>query len=44
MVGLERVQEPTPVEEDELVEGEEGAEVVESADAPVADAEEGGEQ
>lgn len=44
LVGLERVQEPTPVEEDELVEGEEGAEVAENADAPVADAEEGGEQ
>jgi len=44
LVGLERVQEPTPVEEDELVEGEEGAEVAESADAPVADAEEGSEE
>ena len=44
LVGLERVQEPTPVGEEELVEGEEGAEVAESADAPVADAEEGGEQ
>ncbi|MDP9940086.1 DNA gyrase subunit A [Ectopseudomonas alcaliphila] len=44
LVGLERVQEPTPVEEDELVEGEEGAEVAESAEAPVADAEEGSEE
>ncbi len=44
LVGLERVQEPTPVEEDELVEGEEGAEVAESADAPAADAEEGSEE
>ncbi|MBF8161385.1 DNA gyrase subunit A [Pseudomonas mendocina] len=44
LVGLERVQEPTPVEEDELVEGEEGAEVADSADAPVADAEEGSEE
>lgn len=48
LVGLERVQEPTPVEEDELVEGEEGAEVAESADAPIADAdadaEEGSEE
>ncbi|MBH3341936.1 DNA gyrase subunit A [Pseudomonas mendocina] len=44
LVGLERVQEPTPVDEDELVEGEEGAEVAESADAPVADAEEGSEE
>ncbi|SUD40595.1 DNA gyrase subunit A [Ectopseudomonas mendocina] len=44
LVGLERVQEPTPVEEDELVEGEEGTEVAESADAPVADAEEGSEE
>ncbi|WP_192982341.1 DNA gyrase subunit A [Pseudomonas sp. EggHat1] len=44
LVGLERVQEPTAVEEDELVEGEEGAEVAESAEAPVADAEEGGEE
>ncbi|MGK4359660.1 DNA gyrase subunit A [Ectopseudomonas chengduensis] len=44
LVGLERVQEPTVVEEDELVEGEEGAEVAESADAPVADAEEGSEE
>lgn len=43
LVGLERVQEPTPVEEDEL-EGEEGAEVAESAEAPVADAEEGSEE
>ncbi|WP_322981973.1 DNA gyrase subunit A [Pseudomonas sp. C11] len=44
LVGLERVQEPTPVEEDELVEGEEGAEVAESADAPIADVEEGSEE
>ncbi|MFN3767587.1 MAG: DNA gyrase subunit A [Ectopseudomonas guguanensis] len=44
LVGLERVQEPTPVEEDELVEGEEGAEVADSADAPVADAGEGSEE
>nr|WP_024307834.1 DNA gyrase subunit A [Pseudomonas sp. P818] len=44
LVGLERVQEPTPVEENELVEGEEGAEVAESAEAPVADAEEGSEE
>ncbi|TRO15842.1 DNA gyrase subunit A [Ectopseudomonas mendocina] len=44
LVGLERVQEPTPVEEDELVEGEEGTEVAESAEAPVADAEEGSEE
>ena len=44
LVGLERVQEPTPVEEDELVEGEEGAEVAESAEAPVVDAEEGSEE
>lgn len=44
LVGLERVQEPTAVEEDELVEGEEGAEVAESAEAPVADAEEGSEE
>jgi DNA gyrase subunit A len=44
LVGLERVQEPTPVEEDELVEGEEGAEVADSAEAPVADAEEGSEE
>ena len=44
LVGLERVQEPTPVEEDELVEGEEGAEVAENADAPAADAEEGSEE
>lgn len=44
LVGLERVQEPTAVEEDELVEGEEGAEVAESADAPAADAEEGSEE
>ena len=41
LVGLERVQEPTPVEEDELVEG---AEVAESADAPIADVEEGSEE
>ncbi|EJO93838.1 DNA gyrase subunit A [Ectopseudomonas mendocina DLHK] len=33
LVGLERVQEPTPVEEDELLEAEEGAEVADSADA-----------
>ncbi|AVO55220.1 DNA gyrase subunit A [Ectopseudomonas mendocina] len=44
LVGLERVQEPTPVEDDELVEGEEGAEVAENAEAPVADAEEGSEE
>ncbi|NMY13950.1 DNA gyrase subunit A [Pseudomonas sp. WS 5019] len=44
LVGLERVQEPTAVEEDEMVEGEEGAEVAESAEAPVADAEEGSEE
>lgn len=44
LVGLERVQEPTAVQEDELVEGEEGAEVAESAEAPVADAEEGSEE
>ncbi|SFW44109.1 DNA gyrase subunit A [Pseudomonas sp. NFACC19-2] len=44
LVGLERVQEPTAVEEDELVDGEEGAQVAESADAPVADAEEGSEE
>ncbi|MBG0847006.1 DNA gyrase subunit A [Pseudomonas chengduensis] len=44
LVGLERVQEPTAVEEDELVEGEEGAEIAESAEAPVADAEEGSEE
>lgn len=44
LVGLERVQEPTPVEEDELVEGEEGAEVAESVDAPIAGAEEGSEE
>jgi len=44
LVGLERVQEPTAVEEDELVEGEERAQVAESADAPVADAEEGSEE
>ncbi|MDH1623851.1 DNA gyrase subunit A [Pseudomonas chengduensis] len=44
LVGLERVQEPTAVQEGELVEGEEGAEVAESAEAPVADAEEGSEE
>ncbi|PIA68251.1 DNA gyrase subunit A [Pseudomonas sediminis] len=44
LVGLERVQEPTAVEEDDLVEGEEGAEVAESVEAPVADAEEGSEE
>lgn len=44
LVGLERVQEPTPVEDDELVEGEEGAEVAESTDAPITDAEEGSEE
>ncbi|MGE8502047.1 DNA gyrase subunit A [Ectopseudomonas oleovorans] len=44
LVGLERVQEPTPVEDDELVEGEEGAEVAENAEAPVVDAEEAGEE
>jgi len=44
LVGLERVQEPTAVEEDELVEGEEGVEVADSAEAPVADAEEGSEE
>ena len=44
LVGLERVQEPTAVEEDELVEGEEGAEVAEGAEAPVAEVEEGGEE
>ncbi|MDG9758585.1 DNA gyrase subunit A [Pseudomonas sediminis] len=44
LVGLERVQEPTVVEEDELVEGEEGAEVADSADAPIVDAEEGSEE
>ncbi|VXC62737.1 DNA gyrase (type II topoisomerase), subunit A [Pseudomonas sp. 8Z] len=44
LVGLERVQEPTPVDEDELVEGEEGVEVAENAEAPVADAEEGSEE
>lgn len=44
LVGLERVQEPTPVEEDELLEGEEGAEVADSADAPIVDAEEGSEE
>lgn len=44
LVGLERVQEPTPVDEGELVEGEEGVEVAENAEAPVADAEEGSEE
>lgn len=44
LVGLERVQEPSPVEEDELVEGEEGAEVAESAETLVVDAEEGSEE
>ncbi|SDU77426.1 DNA gyrase subunit A [Pseudomonas sihuiensis] len=44
LVGLERVQEPTAVDEDELVEGEEGTEAAESAEAPVADAEEGSEE
>ncbi|WP_417312826.1 DNA gyrase subunit A [Ectopseudomonas khazarica] len=45
LVGLERVQEPTPVEDDELLEGEEGVEVAEEgAEAPVADAEEGSEE
>ncbi|UTH29887.1 DNA gyrase subunit A [Ectopseudomonas hydrolytica] len=44
LVGLERVQEPTPVEEDELLEGEEGAEVADSAAAPIVDAEEGSEE
>ncbi|MDH1729026.1 DNA gyrase subunit A [Pseudomonas chengduensis] len=44
LVGLERVQEPTPVDEDELVEGEEGAEIAENAEAPVADVEEGSEE
>jgi DNA gyrase subunit A len=44
LVGLERVQEPTVVEDEELVEGEEGAEVAESAEAPVADAEDGSEE
>ncbi len=44
LVGLERVQEPTPVEEDELVEGEEGAESAENAEAPAADIEEGREE
>ncbi|WP_457981100.1 DNA gyrase subunit A [Ectopseudomonas composti] len=47
LVGLERVQEPAPIEEDELAEGEEGVEVAESAEnaeAPVADAEEGREE
>ncbi|EZH79447.1 DNA gyrase subunit A [Ectopseudomonas composti] len=47
LVGLERVQEPAPIEEDELAEGEEGVEVAESAEnaeAPVADAEDGREE
>ncbi|MEQ6331750.1 DNA gyrase subunit A [Pseudomonas chengduensis] len=44
LVGLERVQEPTAVEEDELVEGEEGDEIAESAEVPVADAEESSEE
>ncbi|MGP9822854.1 DNA gyrase subunit A [Ectopseudomonas khazarica] len=45
LVGLERVQEPTPVEDDELLEGEEGVEVAEEgAEAPVTDAEEGSEE
>jgi DNA gyrase subunit A len=44
LVGLERVQEPTPVEEDELLEGEEGAAVADSAGAPIVDAEEGSEE
>ncbi|WP_175254265.1 DNA gyrase subunit A [Pseudomonas sp. BMW13] len=45
LVGLERVQEPTPVEDDELLEGEEGVEVAEEgAEVPVADAEEGSEE
>ena len=47
LVGLERVQEPAPIEEDELAEGEEGVEVAESAEnaeAPVVDAEEGREE
>jgi len=44
LVGLERVQEPTPVDKDELVEGEEGVEVAENAEAPVAGAEEGSEE
>ncbi|QFT21828.1 DNA gyrase subunit A [Pseudomonas sp. THAF187a] len=45
LVGLERVQEPTPVEDDELLEGEEGVEVAEEgAEAPLTDAEEGSEE
>ncbi|WFC63057.1 DNA gyrase subunit A [Pseudomonas sp. REST10] len=45
LVGLERVQEPTPVEDDELLEGEEGVEVAEEgSEAPVTDAEEGSEE
>ncbi|WAJ35752.1 DNA gyrase subunit A [Pseudomonas sp. GOM7] len=45
LVGLERVQEPTPVEEDELVEGEESVEVAnEGAETPITDAEEAGEE
>ncbi|QMV61386.1 DNA gyrase subunit A [Pseudomonas berkeleyensis] len=44
LVGLERVQEPTPVEDDELVEGEEGTEVAENAEVPAVDAEEAGEE
>ena len=45
LVGLERVQEPTPVEDDELLEGEEGVEgAEEGAEAPVTDAEEGSEE
>jgi DNA gyrase subunit A len=44
LVGLERVQEPTAVEDEELVEGEEGAEVAESAETPAADTEEGSEE
>ncbi|WP_161866252.1 DNA gyrase subunit A [Pseudomonas yangonensis] len=45
LVGLERVQEPTPVEDDELLEGEEGVEVAEEgAEAPVTGAEEGSEE
>ncbi|WP_134678182.1 DNA gyrase subunit A [Ectopseudomonas khazarica] len=45
LVGLERVQEPTPVEDDELLDGEEGVEVAEEgAEVPVADAEEGSEE
>ncbi|MGG2397460.1 DNA gyrase subunit A [Pseudomonas sp. SH1-B] len=45
LVGLERVQEPTPVEDDELLEGEESVEVAEEgAEATVTDAEEGSEE